>query len=221
MMDNQNNFTLESLKFAASFNESAARLYRRITCNSYDKFIEMFYIDLEKTIRLIEKNASLMQNDGEDRLSIEIINILIGFGYDSGHDNYINGHSDIVVSFKNYTWIGEAKIHSSYDYLMEGFHQLCSRYSTGSEDDCQGGLIIYVKSNNALDVVEKWKKTLTSKKDDFEDFYLSDCKTREKLSFYSSHKHPKSGLPYKVRHFAVILGFAPKDKSARTAKSRK
>ncbi|EFB8892180.1 hypothetical protein E4J87_09665 [Escherichia coli] len=73
----------------------------------------------------------------------------------------------------------------------------------------------------SLDVVEKWKKTLTSKKDDFEDFYLSDCKTREKLSFYSSHKHPKSGLPYKVRHFAVILGFAPKDKSARTAKSRK
>lgn len=103
---------------------------------------------------------------------------------------------------------------------MEGFHQLCSRYSTGSEDDCQGGLIIYVKSNNALDVVEM-KKTLTSKKDDFEDFYLSDCKTREKLSFYSSHKHPKSGLPYKVRHFAVILGFAPKDKVRETAKSRK
>lgn len=216
MAFDKNNFSYASLEFAAQVDDGAARFLRRLECDSYDKFAAMLYIDLEQTISLIEKNASLHQKDGEDRLSIEIINILTGFGFIARHDEFINGHSDIVVTYKKFMWIGEAKIHSTYDYLMEGFVQLCDRYSIGNEDDCEGGLLFYVKGNNTLNVVEKWKETLLASK--IHGLTVSQCNTRSYLSFYSVHKHPKSGLPYKVRHIGVILGFEPKDKSARQSK---
>ena len=216
MAIDRNNFNYASLEFAAQLDEGAARFLRRLECDSYDKFCSMLYIDLEQTISLIEKNASLHQKDSEDRLSIEIINILTGFGFIAKHDEFINGHSDIVVTYKNFMWIGEAKIHCTYDYLMEGFVQLCDRYSTGNEDDCEGGLLFYVKGNNTLSVVEKWKETLLAA--NIQGLSVTQCKTRSLLSFYSVHTHPKSGLPYKVRHIGVILGFDPKDKSARQSK---
>jgi len=218
MSSHENTLSIQSLQLAAKFDPVAARFLSRLECNSYDKFIEMLYKDIEKTISLIEQSASLRQNDGEDRLSVEIINILIGAGYQASHDLYINGHSDIVVTYNTFTWIGEAKIHSSYDYLMEGFLQLCERYSTGNEDDCEGGLIFYVKGNNALDVVEKWKADLITRNVD--GLTTSDCDSRKNLSFYSTHNHSKSGLPYKVRHLSVILGFNPTDKSARQSKKK-
>ncbi|MGX7885473.1 hypothetical protein ACWTWO_14015 [Enterobacter hormaechei] len=164
MDSRENTFNYEALKIAAKFDPMAARFLSRLECDTYDKFIMMLYKDIETILALLEKTASLRQNDGEDRLSIEIINILIGAGYLASHDQYINGHSDIVVSFNSFTWIGEAKIHSSYDYLMEGFMQLCDRYSTGNEDDCEGGLIFYIKGNNALEVVERWKAESHHKK---------------------------------------------------------
>ncbi|WMU74628.1 hypothetical protein OQ483_09605 [Enterobacter bugandensis] len=216
MDSRENTFNYEALKIAAKFDPMAARFLSRLECDTYDKFIMMLYKDIEFILALIEKTASLRQDDGEDRLSIEIINILIGAGYLASHDQYINGHSDIVVSFNSFTWIGEAKIHSSYDYLMEGFMQLCDRYSTGNEDDCEGGLIFYIKGNNALEVVERWKADLITR--NVPELKTFNCNNRKNLSFYSTHTHSKSGLPYKVRHFGVILGFNPTDKSARGAK---
>ncbi|EMV1762024.1 hypothetical protein PO360_03635 [Enterobacter ludwigii] len=216
MDSKENTFNYEALKMAAKLDPMAARFLSRLECDTYDKFILMLYKDIEATLALIEKTASLRQNDGEDRLSIEIINILIGAGYLASHDQYINGHSDIVVSFNSFTWIGEAKIHSSYDYLMEGFMQLCDRYSTGNENDCEGGLIFYIKGNNALEVVEKWKADLITR--NVAGLKTFRCNNRKNLSFYSTHTHSKSGLIYKVRHFGVILGFNPTDKSARIAK---
>ncbi|WP_276641346.1 hypothetical protein [Siccibacter turicensis] len=218
-MTNANSLSFQNLEAMALVDENSARFLRRLKCNSYDSFIEMLYIDLEAVIKLLEQAAALRQNDGEDRLSSEIINILFGFGYQSSHDSFINGHSDIVVMYKKYTWIGEAKIHKDYNYLLEGFKQLCTRYSSGSEDDNQGALIFYVKGNNALDVVKKWKTHLQKEK--FEDLTFSDCTSRKSLSFFSTHKHDKSGLDYKVRHLAIILGFNPQDKSAKNSKPKR
>ena len=216
-MKSPESLTVQDLEAMALVDNNAARLLRRLKCNSYESFIEMLYIDLETIIRMLERAAALRQKDGEDRLSSEIINIFDGLGYQSSHDPFINGHSDIVVAFKEYTWIGEAKIHKDYNYLVEGFKQLCTRYSTGSEDDNQGALIFYVKGNNALDVVTNWKDHL--QKETFKNLSISDCSSKKKLSFFSTHTHDKSGLDYKVRHLAIILGFDPQDKSAKKKKS--
>ncbi len=217
-MINPESLTVQNLEAMALVDNNAARLLRRLKCNCYESFIEMLYIDLETIIKLLERSAALRQKDGEDRLSSEIINIFDGLGYLALHDNFINGHSDIVVIFKEYTWIGEAKIHKDYDYLTEGFKQLCTRYSTGSEDDNQGALIFYVKGNNAHEVVTNWKSHL--QKEGFKDLSISDCTSRKSLSFLSTHTHDKSGLDYKVRHLAIILGFDPQDKSAKKRKSK-
>jgi hypothetical protein len=42
-----------------------------------------------------QENPELRRNDGEDRLTIEIVNVLRGMGYNAGHETKIGGHTDL------------------------------------------------------------------------------------------------------------------------------
>lgn len=186
--------------------------FGRFAAHDYDSFVNAIESDLEGLIRTMEEGASLRAKDGEDRLTDELILGLRAMGYQASHDTYINGHSDIVVAsrFNSFTWIGEAKIHDSYQWLFDGFCQLATRYSIGSYDGCRGGLIIYIRNVDAHSVVRKWREELVTKSvDAFEGISISQDDAANPLRFESTHKHTKSGLDYRVRHFGVVMHFSP------------
>lgn len=182
-------------------------------CKSQDDFISFLYEDLEKIIRIIEEDPGARRDDDEDRITQEVVLGLKMRGYDASHDTFHGGHCDIVVKLNKYTWLGEAKIHSNYDHLMQGFNQLFSRYSSGTDFCNQGAIIVYCKRKNTLDVMTKWKTELIKK---FGKKSISDkiCSYRESLSFYSTHIHESSGLRYIVKHIFVVLHFDPQDKKS-------
>lgn len=140
---------------------------------------------------------------------MSIVNMLRCFSYDASHDQKFGGHTDILVRKNNYVWIGEAKIHRDYEYLWQGFQQLNTRYSTGDSNQKDGGIIIYIFGLNTKNVMNEWKDRLSGK--GLQSYICFTCPSRE-LSFYSTHTHEGSGLPFTVRHIPVILYFSPQDK---------
>lgn len=188
------------------------RFFRQVVASTYEDFANNVELDLEFLFTHMERGASIRKNDGEDRLTEELLLGLKARGYSASHDEYINGHSDIVVKsrYHSYIWLGEAKIHSSYEWLLDGFSQLCERYSTGTVDDRRGGLVIYIRNANAKSVLDTWSETL---QEHFRSQGLViDVKADEKnpLRLKSVHKHQKSGLDYEVKHFGVVMHFNPR-----------
>ena len=190
----------------------------RLLADTYDKFIEVLYRDIDNAIFNIQKNAELRQNDTEDRLTIDIINQLNCVGYSASHDKKICGHADLVVEYQSFIWIGEAKIHKDYNYIWEGFQQLATRYSIGDFNQKDGGILIYIRNADAQSVMDKWRDFLGNK--DLPDYFFEICSSKAS-SFFSTHKHEKSGQLFRIRHMPVILHFSPKDKSGRNTRSKK
>ncbi|KAA3535647.1 hypothetical protein NLO83_20705 [Pseudomonas tremae] len=183
---------------------------RRATASTYDQFVDTLHSDLDDVIKRIQENPEVRAKDGEDRLTMEIVNILRAMGYNAAHETKIGGHTDLSVKGKNnYLWIGEAKIHGAYDYLFQGFQQLCTRYATGDAQQNRGALIIYIKNANSAQVIRNWQERLVTY--ELEDLTILPCKDRPGLAFDSSHKLVRTGLAFGVKHIGVSLYFKPQD----------
>jgi len=205
--------TIAQLRELGDINPELALVGRRLLAASqgYDEWVNVLEIDLLECIKMMEEDPKVREKDGEDRLTAELISMLRSRAYDSSHDEMIGGHSDIVVRHaKGYLWLGEAKVHGTYDYLLQGFHQLCTRYSRGTPDSDKGGLIIYARNQNVGSMIAKWRAHLPSA--EVEGLQIDDCALRQQLGFRSTHKHGSSGRDYKVWHIGVVLHFDPKDK---------
>ncbi|WP_334017586.1 hypothetical protein [Burkholderia gladioli] len=203
--------SLADLKKLSLFRPEIGLFVDRLLVQSYEEFVRILYLDIDQCIAKIEEDPEVRQGDGEDRLTADIINMLHSRTYDASHDEKVGGHSDIVVRHHlGYLWVGEAKIHSSYEYLEKGFNQLTTRYSPGTPNADQGAFIIYVRNQDCASVVAKWRERLNGLA--LPDYAESDCAVRQELGFYSMHRHEGSGRAMRVRHIAVKQHFDPKDR---------
>jgi len=218
-------FTIAQLRAMSSVIPGVGIFFDRLLANTYEDFVNVLYRDIDSVLNGFQENPELLKEDGEDRLTSEIKRGLKLLGYIATHDEKIGGHSDLVVRGKkdNFLWIGEAKIHSGYDYLYQGFQQLTTRYATGDVNQDCGGMLIYIRNNDAASVIAAWRAHLAGKT--LEGYSESNCAERPNFVFYSTHKHERAGTPFKVKHIGVILGFDPKDrrpaKRKRAAKAKK
>ncbi|MDY6939765.1 MAG: hypothetical protein SWY16_19200 [Cyanobacteriota bacterium] len=200
---------LHQLKELEAYIPELAGFPSRVLVDTYEDFIGVLYADIDKIIYQTQENPELCQEDSEDKLTLDIKKQLCCMGYDATHELKIGGHCDLVVKKNNFIWIGEAKKHSSYPYLWKGFQQLMTRYSTGDDNQKDGGILIYIFIKNAQSVMQKWKNYLSEK--ELTGYSSNSCPLR-KLAFFSNHTHERSGLAFKIRHMPVILYFNPKDK---------
>jgi hypothetical protein len=144
----------------------------------------------------------------EDGLTTDIITDLKAMGFDASHDKDYGGHSDIVIEARgDFLWLGEAKIHRDYDWLLKGFQQLDTRYATAVVGQDRGGLIIYCKGKRVDQVMVRWCEYLLQNRPDMT---IAVC-AKNPLNRRSSHPHERTGLPFEVRHIPISLYFDPKD----------
>ncbi|HDR9038880.1 TPA: hypothetical protein QDB07_006457 [Burkholderia vietnamiensis] len=205
--------TVADLEGYDEINPELALVARRLLAptRGYEVWSDVLELDLLQCIKMLEEDPQIRAKDGEDRLTAEIITMLRSRSYDASHDEKVGGHSDIVVRHaKGYLWLGEAKIHSTYDYLLQGFNQLCTRYSRGTPDSDRGSLIVYTRVQDVGAVIQKWRAHLGDQK--IAEFVADDCPHRKEVGFRSKHKHDSSGRDYRVWHVGVVLHFDPKDK---------
>jgi hypothetical protein len=207
-----------SLKQLRMFCPELAQVYDRQLGTDYDTFIKVLYDDIDTAVRIIEANRDVRSDDSEDRTTEEITTFLKGKGYDAEANSMRSGHCDLLVKNRHQLeWLGEAKKHSSYDYLLGGFKQLTTRYSSASRKSNSGGMLIYIRTDKpAADVIAEWRSRIGA--EGLPDYSDADCDRRNELAFYTTHKHETSGLPYKVRHMGVMMKFAPKDRKTPASK---
>lgn len=147
------------------------------------------------------------QNRSEDALSIDLVTCLKCLGFQASHDTTTGGHCDIVIDGNfNFLWLGEAKIHDGYDWLLKGFEQLDSRYATAIKDQDHGGIVIYHFGERADRVMDKWEAHLRAKRADVN----VDARQPGELVMNTCHIHARTGRPYYVRHVIASLYWNPK-----------
>lgn len=215
-MNNIDQMSIGQLEHFAHAIPGAQAFLDSIYCNSYDDFVKRLYTALDRAISTLEDARHLVQDDCEDRLNVDLVGKLVCAGYSATHDTQTGGHCDLHVEYKDYRWTGEAKIYKGNAYLNEGFLQLSSRYTTGNTNQNQGALIIYIKNENAQQIMSSWKTDFQSKHEE-QVIELRDD-VNKATCFFSTHTHQSSGTNFTTRHIPVLLHFDPKDRSARNSK---
>jgi hypothetical protein len=103
-------------------------------------------------------------------------------------------------------WGAEAKIAYSYEWLAQGVDQLFDSYIDGTTGRDKGGLLIYLKRENATGVMNEWRarlKELWSGTDPT--FADADCPERPGYAFITTQNLRRTGMPYELRHIGVSL----------------
>ena len=145
---------------------------------------------------------------GEDEISMQVVQMLNFAGIYAVHDQHVNGHCDIVVNHPSgFRWLGEAKVHSGYDWLKDGFLQLSTRYGTALPGKDHGELIIYHMGGSSVTVLTEWRERLLGSHDIA---MISEDKIETDLFFRTEHDCPNSGCRFFVRHTIVPLQHNPK-----------
>ncbi|UDM18396.1 hypothetical protein [Vogesella sp. XCS3] len=162
-------------------------------------FITRLYKELDEIIVSLEAGKKERSEDGEDRLSIEIVSCLQRSGYVAMKDPTQGGHVDMLVQPKQRSamkWYGEAKIWDGVAYLQSGMDQLLDRYATGRQ--IYLGFLVYFKEQGIVTKMKKWFEHLSL----LPKTYCCKCEPITDFSFSSTHPH-SSGSKILVRHFSV------------------
>ncbi|WP_218945297.1 hypothetical protein [Acinetobacter sp. YH12239] len=152
----------------------------------------------------------------EDDISIQLINLLNQNGFDAGHEDFHNGHVDIVIKSHNkkFKWLGEAKLYGGNKYSEKGLYQLINDYSLGKLNE-SGGVLIYLNSTqySVKKVMQNWdshlkelSKDTSNRLNSFTSEFKIDKEGKQDSSiFYSTHEHHRSGDPYRIRHCCLDI----------------
>lgn len=181
----------------------------------YPSGIETYLPNVNKALDWIAAEFSTTpkerQDRSEDGLSIDLVHSLKALGFEASHDTTVGGHCDLVITGKwGFLWLGEAKIHSSYSWLLKGFEQLDKRYATATAGQDHGAVVIYCYQSRVDRIMERWKEALTEARNDISIHPDPD----NDLGFISVHEHRRTGRDYTVRHLPVSLLWDPEDKEA-------
>lgn len=194
--------------FARCMPKFGADIWSYCHSTSADQKAEALERILDKIYDQLTSNRRYYQGDSEDKITISIIEKLQAIGIDASHDTDVGGHCDIVVESDNgnFRWLAEAKIHSSYDWLLKGFMQLATRYGVARQGKDRGEIIIYCRTENARQVLEKWKEYLGESRGEVS---LETDSGENPLRFRTVHQCRTSGLNFRTRHSIIPLRYEP------------
>lgn len=203
-------FTIAELLARAAGNPAAEIVIDLLFMPDYSDFVRLVNKAVDMSLRRMAENPELRKERTEDELTIELITLLRQLSFDASHEAKVGGHCDITIrGHSDYAWLAEAKRHTQgYDWIFKGFQQLNTRYSTGLPQHDHGGLIIYMYSSDTRLLMSRWQTHLAANQPGIA---INQCDMNP-LSFISTHKHERSGLPYQVRHIPLSLHFNPQDK---------
>lgn len=168
---------------------------------------------VERAIDWISIEFTRTRQDRQDRLedglTADVVTALKAMNFQASHDTMNGGHCDVLIEGAgNFVWLGEAKVHGAYDWLISGFQQLDTRYATALPGQQHAGMIIYCKNADTKALMDEWQKRLCEARKDVTAKPDGD----NPLIFHTEHVHQGSGLPLYVRHTPINLHFRPQDK---------
>jgi hypothetical protein len=201
-------FTVRDLELMFGESTPVRIQFNMMLATTHDRRVEQVEAAIDWIAQEHAKTRQHRYERDEDALTIDVITELRAMGFDASHDKDYGGHGDIVIEARDeFLWIAEAKIHSTYGWLLKGFQQLDTRYATGLPGQDTGGLIIYCKAPRVDQIMDRWTDYLRKRRPDVQ---IEVC-TNNPLNRRSVHAHERTGRPFKIRHVPISLYFDPKD----------
>lgn len=179
----------------------------RDSIGSYSEFTKFIRMSLDRAIKLAEA-ANMVKSDSwenlhEDQISQHFVTFFLSRGVKASHDSFNRGHPDICIEHATYKWIVEAKKDNSNSYLMDGYEQLTTRYTTGAEGESTGCLLIYCIRPKVAQNLSSWMDYLEARK---------NIKSKDKLNsleFHTVEQHSVSGTDFTTWHIPVSFYLNP------------
>lgn len=209
-------YSLRELQLLTRGNVPAQISLALIFADTTEEMLEQVDAAVDHIAQEFARTPKERQGRSEDALTTDVVTSLRNMGFQASHDTTVGGHCDVVIEgHNNFLWLAEAKIHRSYDWLLQGFNQLDTRYATASRDQDHGGIIIYCYEGRTDLIIDEWGKRLMEARPDVE---IKD-RTPGQHFFISSHLHQRTGRPYRVRHVPIALQWKPLSKSAKVSRA--
>ncbi|MDP2308608.1 MAG: pentapeptide repeat-containing protein [Pseudomonadota bacterium] len=176
--------------------------------------------DVGRALEQLEATRHRQQGCDEALLRTTVHIYLLGRGYDATAETERGGHTDLLVQERDLglTWIAECKVYTDLGKLLEGLHQLHTRYATGSEVEL--ALVVFCFEPDAVSVARRWRERLNEERpcgmsgEPLDDDYSP-------LSFFTRHTHEGSGREILTHHRFAALYWKPADRSGRRARAPK
>lgn len=201
--------TLDYLEAGARTTPEKLVLRKLLFTKTHDQWTALVEDAIDYISKDFAETAHHRKDRDEDGITIDIVTSLKNMGFQASHDEDVGGHCDIVVRGDNdFVWLAEAKIHDAYDWLLKGFEQISTRYTTGFPGQNSGALIIYCKAPNAAQIMKRWIEVFSAK---VPGIHTVGC-DKFALAYISTFEHERSGLPFRLRHIPFTLWHAPKDR---------
>ena len=184
--------------------------HREMETHTYEIFADCVEKAITWSVLQLGQNPKESQNRSENSLTEQVVGYLRCMGFTTDFDGTVGGHCDIIVKFGTlYQWLCEAKIYTSYKWLLKGYLQLVTRYSTGQENEDRGGMLIYFKTKDLPGTMTKWATTLAAYKGKSRKDITTKTATPPACAISSVQKHKRSDRNYLVKHFPVALHWDP------------
>lgn len=175
--------------------------------SNYDNQLQHLWCVLDELYCNLVEARKYYSGMNEDEITIALVQQLQNLGLDAAHDRDTSGHSDIsVIGNKRFVWICEAKISNGYGWLMEGYNQLLTRYSTGLAQQKTGEFLIYCNKKKPPEIMQRWFAHLAGKDPEIKKQFPD---ANDSSVFFSIKQHDVSGLDYTVRHKILGLYYQP------------
>ena len=201
------NLTWRELQLMARGNIAWETSLALIAATSAEDILARVDPAIDHILQEFSRTPKERRDRSEDGLSIDLITSLKHFGFQASHDTTTGGHCDIVIDGRfDFLWLGEAKLHSSYDWLLKGFNQLDSRYATAVKNQDRGGVVIYHRGPRVDQVMDGWAAYLAKERPDV----TIEPRDTGDLVMNTRHVHVRTGREYHVRHVIVSLHWDPK-----------
>lgn len=199
--------TLRELRLMVRGNVPAEISLSLATAGSAADILQQVDPAIDHILQEFGRTPKERQGRSEDGLSIDLITSLKHLGFQASHDSTTGGHCDVVIDGRfNFLWLGEAKIHGAYEWLLQGFNQLDSRYATAVNNQDRGGVVIYHYGPRTDRVMDGWAAHLARERPDV----TIAARQPGELVMNTRHSHRRTGREYHVRHVIVSLYWNPR-----------
>ncbi len=181
--------------------------FERSYPSTYESFIDTVHACIDRATAEVQRAAQYLYTADEDTITTFIVSNLRSQQLDAEHDSDSGGHVDIFIQDvdKKFTWAAEAKIDTSLGWVAGSIPQLMDRYADGTVGADQGGVLIYIKSEQAAPYMTQWRASVNAKyasKSGYQDW---NCSTRHPYAFFSECEFNKTGRPFRIRHIGLTL----------------
>lgn len=125
----------------------------------YSDWVRLIEDAMVYQINKLAEKKHYLKGLGEDAITTVVALALDNLGLNCSA-KVVNGNVDMVVEWRGYMWLGEAKIANDVQKIFHGYQQLTSRYATGQPGQTSGGLLLYCMHDKANIIMDGWRAVL-------------------------------------------------------------